>query len=258
MDTIRFDALTRMISSRRVLSSAIAGALTGLLGLAAVHDTDAVACPKSKKWCGNKCINKRRCCTSDQCRPKKSGKVCKRGHCVCPGGTKRCGKRCLLKAAACPPKPDASCLPGSQPISFAPNFRFAQTFTEPNGGRLIAAAIWFRNGSTTTGTYEFVVQSVNQATGVPEGKLLSVVVRSADRISYTTLTWVRFDLPEPVRLLPGRQYALVLTLIGTAGWFTESRLAGECPGGHLFNASLTGSFSPDPLASLPYKTFVKP
>lgn len=259
MDTVRFDALTRMISSRRVLSGVIAGTLTSLLGFSSPEDAAAAPCPKNKKRCGKKCISKHRCCTNAQCKPRNSGKVCKKGRCVCPGGMKRCGMRCVYKAAPCPPLPAASCSTGIVSTILSASFRYAQTFTEPNGGRLTAAAIWFRNEpATTSGVYQFTVQTVNQATGVPEETVLGGVLRSANLISATSPTWVRFDLPVPVQLLPGRQYALVLTLLGAGGWFTLSRTSAECPDSALFIAEPDGPFLPNDIVDLPYQTFVKP
>ena len=253
-DDDRFYSLPRMIRSRRAVNGLVAAMIAGLFGR---RDAAAAPCPKGKKRCGGKCIAKRGCCKSADCRPKNSGQVCRKNRCVCPGGMKRCGKRCVLKAAACPPKPDASCPPGSGVTSTGTNTRVAQVFTEPNGGRLTAAAMRFANASAaTTGLYEFRVQTVNPTTGVPEGKILGGVTRSANTISATAPTWVRFDLPVPIQLLPGRQYALVLTLFGTGSWFTETSAPAECPGGDYFFAPLTDSFV-HVAAVIPYQTFVR-
>ena len=204
MDTIRFDALTRTVSSRRVLGGAMAGTLAGLFGFSPPRDAAAAPCPNNKKRCGKKCIPKHRCCTSAQCKTKKSGKVCKKGRCVCPGGMKRCGKRCVLKAAACPPKPDASCPSGGSLGLRSVGRRYAQTFTEPNGGRLIAVEIRIRNQSASTiGFYDLRLHTVDPASGMPHFTTLAVANRLADHISDTTAEWVRFNFPVPQRLQPG-------------------------------------------------------
>src|SRR5688572_12404380 len=211
MDSNRFDTFTRTFRSRRDITRTLAGTAAGLLGFAHGYDAAAAPCPKGKKRCGKKCIPKHRCCTTDQCRPKTSGKVCKKGRCVCPGGKTLCGKRCLLKGAACPPVPDASCEARGQMVDVFPPMRVAQTFTEPNGGRLTGASLWFRNRSTgTTGTYELRLQTVNPATGVPQETTLGVALRPSNTVSDTALTWVHFSFSNPPKLKPGRQYALVI------------------------------------------------
>jgi hypothetical protein len=106
MDSSSFDRLTRLFvssRSRRVLGGAVLGSLAGLLGLG---ETEAAPCPKGKKRCRTTCISKKRCCTTAQCRPKATGRVCRRGRCVCPASKKRCGRRCIPKAVCCR---DADC-----------------------------------------------------------------------------------------------------------------------------------------------------
>jgi hypothetical protein len=259
MDYTRFDSLTRMISSRRAVSGALVGTLFGLLGFTQSREAAAAPCPKGKQRCGKKCIPKRGCCKTADCRPKGSGQVCQKNRCICLAGMKRCGKRCLLKAAACPPKPDASCQPGGSPVLVPSNTRVVQTFIEPNGGQLVAAAFRFRNQTAAAlGTYQFRVQPVDPATGLPQPTILGVVERSAETISNTTLSWVRFDLPVPPRLLPGRKYALVLSLLNVAGiWQTERRTSTDCPGGELFSGPIPGQLTLVLDTAVPYQTFVK-
>lgn len=262
MNNTRFDWLARSMSSRRAFNRALAGAGASLPGLRIINDVGAASCPKGKKRCGKKCIPKHRCCTTDQCRPKTSGKVCKKGRCVCPGGKTLCGKRCLLKGAACPPVPDASCEARGQMVDVFPPMRVAQTFTEPNGGRLTGASLRFRNRSTgTTGTYELRLQTVNPATGVPQETTLGVALRPSNTVSDTALTWVHFSFSNPPKLKPGRQYALVIQRFNTTdGWNTLRRTGDPCPGGQLFVSDLNGSFIPIPLPDpgIPYQTVVEP
>ncbi len=149
MDRDRFDSFTRTITSRRAVSGAIVSSVAGLLGLAQIQEAAAGPCPPGKKRCRKRCIPRARCCTTAQCKPRNSGQVCRRGHCVCPAGTKRCGKLCLPPAAACPPQPDAFCRSGGgSPIGIPVSQRVAQTFTPPNGGHLTASAMWIRNFSS--------------------------------------------------------------------------------------------------------------
>jgi hypothetical protein len=259
MESSRFDSLTRMITSRRAVSGALAGTVVGLLGLAQVREVSAARCPKGKKRCGEKCIPKRGCCATNQCRPKSSGKVCKRGRCVCPAGMKRCGKRCLLRPAACPPKPDAFCAPTGGEGFIGGDTRIAQTFTEPNGGRLIAAKLWIRTPTVAaSGTYELRLQTVDPATGVPQQTTLGVTLRSSDDVSNTELVPVRFDFPVPYQLQPGRRYALALSLVNsTSGWFMDLRNSDFCPGTELFVASASSGFSKLPGFGAAFQTIVK-
>lgn len=261
MNNTRFDSLARTFRTRRAASSAIAGGLTGLLGLAQVHDADAAPCPKGKKRCGGTCIPKRGCCKTADCRPKNSGQVCRKNRCLCPGGMKRCGKRCLLKAAACPPAPDASCEPTGDTVDVVPPMRIAQVFTEPNGGRLTGASVWFRNSTTgATGTYELRLQPVDPA-GVPLNVVLGVALRPSSTVSNTTMAWVDFTFPIPPKLAPGRQYALVLARLDTTDrWMTLRRTNNPCPGGRLFVTNPAGDFvfldNLNP--GVGYRTVVKP
>lgn len=99
MDGDRFDTLTRTIGSRRALVAAIAGGFATLLG----GGTAAAApCPKGKKRCRRRCIARRHCCTTANCRPATTGRVCRKGRCTCPAARpKRCGDRCLPAASCC-------------------------------------------------------------------------------------------------------------------------------------------------------------
>lgn len=262
MDSNRFDTFTRIFRSRRDVSRAIAGTAAGLFGIAHGQPATAAPCPNGKKRCGKKCIPKHRCCTNTQCKPKNSGQVCKKGRCVCPGGMKLCGRRCLLKAAACPPAPDASCDPTGDPVEVIPPMRIAQVFTEPNGGHLTGASMWFRNTNTgVTGTYELRLQPVDPATGVPLHVVLGVALRPSSTVSSVTMTWVDFTFPIPPKLAPGRQYALVLARLDTTDqWTTLRRTNNPCPGGRLFVTNPAGDFvfldNLNP--GIGYRTVVKP
>jgi hypothetical protein len=99
MDGDRFDTLTRTISSRRALGGAITGTLAGLLGLGVAS---AALCPKGTKRCRGRCIPRRQCCTTGQCRPATTGRICRQGRCVCPAARpKTCGDRCVPTAGCC-------------------------------------------------------------------------------------------------------------------------------------------------------------
>ena len=260
MDDHRFDSLTRTINSRRAVGGALIGAVAAQLGLT---NAGAARCPKGKKRCGKQCIPKKGCCTTAQCKPGKSGKVCRNHRCVCRAGTKRCKNQCLPRGAACPPKPDASCRPGGGSTSgYAWHLRTAQTFTEPNGGRLTAASLWIRNSPETTGTYELRVYPTDPATGAPQQESpLALAQRTSASVSNTALDWVRFDFANPPRLKPSQRYALVLTMVGgnpSSAWLTEHRTGDPCPGSELFVANPTGPFGPRPGTDTPFQTFVRP
>jgi hypothetical protein len=106
MDAASFDRLSRLFvatPSRRTLGGLVLGSIAGLLGLTEV---EAAPCPKGKQRCGTRCIPRRHCCTTANCRPATTGKVCRRRRCVCPASKQRCRNRCIPKAACC-----GGCLP---------------------------------------------------------------------------------------------------------------------------------------------------
>ncbi len=262
MNNTRFDWLARSMSSRRAFNRALAGAGASLPGLRIINDVRAASCPKGKKRCGKKCIPKHRCCTTDQCKPKNSGQICRRGRCVCPGGMKRCGKRCILKKAACPPKPNASCPAGDTNGALAQaTSRFAVTFTEPNGGRLTAAAVRIRSfSSTLPGHFELRLNTVDPATGVPQETTLATARLPRSSVSNTTTEWVRFTFKSPKRLQPGRKYALALSVTDATEYWLEWRSSNPCPNSQFFSSHNGEPFGPlnlDPL-DMPFQTFVRP
>jgi hypothetical protein len=157
--------------------------------------------------------------------------------------------------------PNAACR--VQPTAFfapAPVVRIAQTFTEPNGGRLLAAQLLLNNGPATTGTYLLQLNTVEAATGEPTNTTLAASALPVSEVGDTP-AFVTFPFPTPVRLVAGQQYALVLSRPG--GGEPEHQLhyqePGTCPGGEVFtNTSPTGRFSRHPTQDLPYVTVVRP
>lgn len=266
MDSTRFDTFTRSLTSRRsTLGRLAVGGVLAALGLqGGAREAAAAPCPKGKKRCKGRCIPKRACCTTAQCRPGVTGKVCQRGRCSCRSGAKPCQGQCIHPAAACPPQPAAACRPGGGSVSgYAWYLRAAQTFTEPNGGHLTAAALWMRKFlPTSVGTFELRVTSVDPGTGLPIGAPLAFAERPASEVSGTALDWVAFTFPTPPPLVPGRQYALVLTTRGGAslddGYTLEHRTLDPCPGGFFSLANPDGPFGPRPETDIAYQTFVSP
>lgn len=103
MDSIRFDRLTRTISTRRgVIGRVLAGSMAFLPGVSAVGEAGAarVSCGRGKKRCGKKCIPRSKTCCKGA--KKACGKRCipKSWPC-CPASKKRCGKKCIPKSACC-------------------------------------------------------------------------------------------------------------------------------------------------------------
>lgn len=175
---------------------------------------------------------------------------------------KRCGKRCILKKAACPPKPNASCPAGDTNGALAQaTSRFAVTFTEPNGGRLTAAAVRIRSfSSTLPGHFELRLNTVDPATGVPQETTLATARRPRSSVSNTTTEWVRFTFKSPKRLQPGRKYALALSVTDATEYWLEWRSSNPCPNSQFFsshNGEPFGPLSLDPL-DMPFQTFVRP
>ncbi len=104
MDATRFDALTRKLSSRRtVLTGLLGGGLATLLGLTTDAGNVVVArerCKRGQQRCGKRCIPRRTCCTTANCR---SGKICIRGKCVVGRGTCAAGANACTEAGSCGP-----------------------------------------------------------------------------------------------------------------------------------------------------------
>lgn len=122
MDSDRFDALTRLLSSRRAALTGLVGVAATLVGLAAVADVSAhnptAACrrlptPAKRRACRRRARRHNR---THRCRPRPATEICarlgrcsgvavnncrKRINCTCPAG-----KRCLSNgscAAICGP-----------------------------------------------------------------------------------------------------------------------------------------------------------
>ena len=146
--------------------------------------------------------------------------------------------------------------------SYAWYLNVAQTFTEPNGGRLQAASLWLRNDSARPPiTYELRVNTVDPATGLPQrGTTLALAELSSSQVSDTTLGWVRFPFPNPPQLAAGTQYALVLRMLGGTslddGYRLELLNSNPCPGGHFFVANPDQPFNPRPETDIAYQTEV--
>lgn len=94
MESDRFDALTRLLSSRRSTLGGLLGGTLALLGLTQPEEVSAARCPKGKKPCRKGCIPRARCCTNADCQTRTTGRVCRQGRCQCPPGRTLCGGRC--------------------------------------------------------------------------------------------------------------------------------------------------------------------
>lgn len=174
-------------------------------------------------------------------------------------------KRCIKKAKAHNKKhkkpkkrkPNAACRGESTLMVSETYGRFAQTFTEPNGGKLRAASIRFRRYSAQSGTFHLAVNTVNPATGYPTNFTIatSVPVPVQDFVAGL----LTFQFPVPATLVANRQYALVLSRSVPDGYSVFHQEFRTCRGGALFTSpSNTGDwFLPTVLPTSGfYETFV--
>lgn len=231
----RFDGLGRSLAAtapRRLVLRVVAGAVgAGLLGWRGAGVADAhnplKKCEKIKKRSARKrCI--------------KRGKAHNATH----------RKR----------KPNASCLAQTTLGSgFASPYRYAQTFTEPNGGKLTTARIMLSKEPATTGTLHLAVNTVDAATGLPQNNTIASSAPVLATAVGTSEALVTFSFPVPPLLVAKRKYALVLSRSSAPGLFVVYVVEpGTCKGGTLyFSPSLTGAFTVgDPPLDMMFETDV--
>lgn len=96
MDAERFDAIARLLHSRRALVGRGAGALVAWLSGGQLAGAGQ-RCRPGQKRCGKRCIPKQECCPRTH---RRCGEKCIRKSACCPG-KKRCGKRCIPRARCC-------------------------------------------------------------------------------------------------------------------------------------------------------------
>lgn len=136
--------------------------------------------------------------------------------------------------------------------------RIAQTFAEPNGGRLNWAELVLANLAGATGDYQMQVNTVNPDTGVPTNDTIASTIVPRSEVGNNP-DFVRFTFGTPATLVAGRQYALVLSRpSGSGRHFVPVQVPGTCPGGAtFFSGSATGAFSGG-TGDISYQTFVSP
>lgn len=278
MESSAFDRLTRLVAivrSRRSLGGTVAGGVAGLLSLTPAA---AASCPTGKKRCKRKCIPKKACCTTADCRPAATRRICQKRRCIChPStkpckgrcvdpdtpccgpGTKPCEGRCIHPDAACPPAPNAECtVVGTVQAGFPGDLRAVQTFTEPNGGTLTTVELYFaRQQADTTGNFLVQINTVDPATGVPQQNTIASAIKPAVDVS-RNLDLVSFTFSDPPTLRPGRQYAILLSWPGGSFLIELVRPGALCPGGeHFTSFQATGPFQrPLEPEDMYYRTFV--
>jgi hypothetical protein len=139
--------------------------------------------------------------------------------------------------------------------------RLAQTFTEPNGGRLLGVELVIDNDGDDTGTYQVQLNTVDAA-GVPLNNTLATALRPANQVGSAPGP-VSFPFPTPPALVPGQRYAIVLSRLDSTGQFNWGTIdSASCAGGQLFlSFTASGSFVPagfGPELDGVYQTFVVP
>lgn len=180
----------------------------------------------------------------------------------CPAGTvgvKR-GKRVrCVPSSSSPREPNASCLvQGTQASSPQTNGRYAQTFTEPNGGWLNTAQLVLGKATGSSGDFLLQINTVDPNTGFPTNNTIASTVLPSANVG-TNIALVTFSFTYPARVEAGKQYALVLSRPGVSpNFWVDVQNPGTCAGGQEFySPSQTESFNAFG-ADLPYATFVSP
>lgn len=147
---------------------------------------------------------------------------------------------------------------GNVQAGFPGDLRAVQTFLEPNGGKLTAVELWFARTGGTANDFLVQINTVNQATGIPQHNTIASALIPADEVS-ANLDLVIIGFSSPPALVPGRQYAILLSRPGDMGSFlTELVRPGTCSGGeHFTSFGATGPFQrPSTTEDMYYRTFV--
>ncbi len=147
-----------------------------------------------------------------------------------------------------PRKPNSSCMVQWTDLindTVAP--WIAQTFTEPNGGKLKSARLRLARGTEAAGTFHLALNTVDAATGIPHKNTIASSVPVQVTTVGTSTSMISFDFPFPPTLSANRQYALVLSRekhpSDTDGHLVAYRSPGSCEGGSVFySTSLAGEF----------------
>lgn len=257
MDAFRFDTLTRFLRTSGSRRHALGGLLGSLLGLGRSRREATAAkkkpCPPCKKRKKGKC--KKKLPNGTPC----ANGTCQSGSCVAAGGGGG--------SSGQPPRlPNASCNVQETNTHFAgAGQRVAQTFTEPNGGKLNTVQLVLNNGATTTGDYLVQVNTVDPSTGVPTNNTIASTQLAGNQIGNNP-DFVTFSFATPATLAAGSQYALVHSRPNGSGDQHEVPFIspGPCPGGELFiSPTQTGTFeraipSQPGRVDTSYITFVSP
>ncbi len=143
-----------------------------------------------------------------------------------------------------PRMPNASCTVELNRWSdFTTDIRAAQTFTEPNGGKLTAAGLLFSRGTALSGTFLLTVNAVDATTGIPTNQVFASATVPVTGVS-TEPEMVTFNFANPARVVAGRQYALVLSRTGPGCCHqVHGQRPATCPGGAFYvSATMSGTF----------------
>lgn len=146
----------------------------------------------------------------------------------------------------------------------------AQTFTEPNGGKLTKVRLKLARDVVRSGTARLTLNTVNPATGVPTSTVLAAATLPVKTLKYLPMLggspqstdpslMATFQFAKPPRLVANRQYALVLSrLPGPGHTYFFVVLEGTCTGGTAFSRQINVSPFEERTYDLVYQTVVKP
>lgn len=241
MDGSTFDRLARTLTTSRSRRHALGAGLAGALGLIGAGAEHAAGKKKKSKPC-------------PPCKKRKKGK-CKANlpdGAGCDGGTCQ-GGSCVAQPVA-----DARCPgpPNDDSFTASSNYRFGQTFTARQTGKLVRAEV-LANKNTAENA-DWIVQIVDADV---EGRPSETVLAEA-RIANATLAdgqvMLRAAFATPPTVTVNREYAVVLAW-GGAENFDFPLLTGNPCGGRLHAQDQSGSAPYNSMGSpydLVYTTFV--
>lgn len=157
-------------------------------------------------------------------------------------------------------RPDATCLGAAKDEGLVGlgdgNNRIAQTFTALTSGSLVRADLRVRKAESSAGDYIVQLGTVDSF-GTPTNEVLAVASVPSGEVPDGDST-VPFSFSQPVSVVAGTQYALILTQPGSAflGW--TGHFGDPCAGRRFVSLNQSSPFQAgDNEFDLEFTTFVR-
>jgi hypothetical protein len=153
----------------------------------------------------------------------------------------------------------ASCTADSGFIAGDGDDRYAQSFTPSVAGKLSQVVVKVRKFEGTTGGY--ILQIVNMVGGKPDpnpaNALATVKIgnRKVRAGLERTLTF-NFAKDRAAKVLPGTEYAFIITRPGSTNLTVFKVNGNPCPGQGFFFDTTTGQFAADGTSDFHFAAFV--